>query len=154
MLFKNKLLKKTGAGNPVLWQVKQQVEQKTGLAEQGTPPRTREEEYIYDLWKQGLASWGEYRTAVHSCREKRNKQKKLKVQVELALASVSSENTKNICFFKYFNSKKRSKKNIGLILDVDGYITGRPEKKAKAFDVVFFGLSFTSSDRFKATLSS
>lgn len=71
------------------------------------------------------------------------------------MASVSSDNKKKkyMCFFKYFNSKKRSKKNIGLILDVDGYLTGRPEKNAKAFDV-FFCLSFTSSDRFKATLSS
>ena len=49
-------------------------------------------------------------------------------------------------FFKYINSKRRSKENIGQILDEDGHLTNRDEEKAEAFNA-FFASVFNNTDR-------
>ncbi|GAB0209633.1 mitochondrial enolase superfamily member 1 [Grus japonensis] len=87
---------------------------------------------LYDLWKQGQASQEDYRAVVRICREKT---RKAKAQLELKLASVVSDNKK--VFFKYVNSKRRSKENIGAILVEDAHLTNRDEEKVEAFNVVF-----------------
>jgi len=43
-----------------------------------------------------------------------------------------SDNKKG--FFKYVNSKRRSKENNGLILDEDDYLTCRDEEKVETFN--------------------
>lgn len=55
---------------------------------------------IYNLWKRGLASQGEYGTTAHICREKR---RKAKAQLQMTLATLVSEND-YMLFFKYVNS--------------------------------------------------
>ena len=55
-----------------------------------------------------------------------------------------SDNKKG--FFKYVNSKRRSKENIGLILVEDGHLTNRDEEKAEAFNAVFASV-FNNTDR-------
>ncbi|KAK4810495.1 hypothetical protein QYF61_004275 [Mycteria americana] len=40
-------------------------------------------------------------------------------------------------FFKYVNSKRRSKENIGLILVEDGHLNNRDEEKAEAFNAFY-----------------
>lgn len=81
---------------------------------------------IRDLWKQGLASEGEDRAAVHICREKT---RKAKAQLELTLATVVSDNKKG--FFKYVQSKRRSNENTVLILGDNGHLTNKEEKIAE-----------------------
>jgi len=54
----------------------------------------RRKKKLYDPWKQGQASQEEYRAMVCLCREKKQK---AKVQLELKLAGVVSDNKK--CFF-------------------------------------------------------
>lgn len=46
--------------------------------------------------------------------------------------------------FKYVISKKRSKENIGLIVDEDGQLSSRDEQKTEVFNVFFVSV-FTSS---------
>ncbi|KAK4822413.1 hypothetical protein QYF61_015160 [Mycteria americana] len=96
---------------------------------------------LYDLWKQGQASQEDYRAVVRICREKT---RKAKAELELKLASVVSDNKKG--FFKYVNSKRRSKENIGQILVEDGDLTNRNEEKVEAFNVVFASI-FNNIDR-------
>ena len=62
----------------------------------------------------------------------------------MKLASVVSDNRKG--FFKYVNSKRRSKENIGPIPVEDGHLTNRDEEKAEAFNV-FFASVFSNTDR-------
>lgn len=97
--------------------------QKTGLSEQRTPLGKKEKEN--SLWKQGLASREDYRASVCICRKKI---RKAKTQLELTLASETSDN--ELDFLKYVNSKRRSKENIGLIK----YLTSKHEEKAKEFN--------------------
>ncbi|GAB0176274.1 mitochondrial enolase superfamily member 1 [Grus japonensis] len=84
-------------------------------------------------------SW-EYPTAVAN----REQTRKAKAQLELKLASVVSDNKKG--FFKYVNSKRRSKENIGPILVEDGHPTNKDEEKAEPFNVVFASV-FNNTDR-------
>ncbi|KAK4823199.1 hypothetical protein QYF61_027208 [Mycteria americana] len=95
---------------------------------------------LYDLWKQGRASQKDYRAVVRICREKT---RKARAQLELKLASVVSDNKRG--FFKYVNSKRRSKENIRLILVEDGDLTNRDEEKAEAFNAVFASV-FNTTD--------
>ena len=75
------------------------------------------------------------------CREKT---RKAKAPLELKLAGVVSDN--KAAFFKYVNSKRRSKANIGPILVEDGPLTNRDEEKAEAFNAVFASV-FNNTDR-------
>ncbi|KAK4810929.1 hypothetical protein QYF61_013337 [Mycteria americana] len=78
----------------------------------------RRKKKLYDLWKQGQASQEEYRDVIH--------------------------NKKG--FFKYVNSKRRSKENIAPILVEDGHLTNRDEEKAEAFNA-FSPSVFNNTDR-------
>ena len=69
----------------------------------------------------------DYRAVLQICREKTQK---AKVQLELKLASILSENKKG--FFKYVNSKRRLKNTIRPIHAEDGHLTNRDEEKAEA----------------------
>ncbi|GAB0179848.1 mitochondrial enolase superfamily member 1 [Grus japonensis] len=72
------------------------------------------------------------------------KTKKAKAQFELKMSSVVSDNKKG--FFKYVNSKRRSKENIGPILVEDGHLTNRNEEKVEAFSAIFASV-FNNTDR-------
>lgn len=69
------------------------------------------------------------------CREK---PRKAEAQLELTAAKVVSDNKKG--FFRYVNSKRKSKENIRLILYEDGHLAIKDEEKAEAFNS--FCLSF------------
>ena len=62
----------------------------------------------------------------------------------MKLAGVVSGNKKG--FFRYVNSKRRSKENIGPILVEDGHLTNRDEEKVEAFNA-FFASVFNNNDR-------
>ena len=52
-------------------------------------------------------------------------------------------------FFKYVNSKRRSKENIGPILVEDGHLTNRDEEKMETFNA-FFASVFNNTNRPRA----
>lgn len=105
-------------------QVKQ-VGQKTILTERGI--LGTEAEKAHKLWKEGLATQGDYRVALYNCRKKT---RKAKAQLESMMATLGSDDKK--AFFNV-NSRKRSMENIALILGEDSRLTSKEEKNAEAF---------------------
>ena len=95
---------------------------------------------MYDQWKQGQATWEDYRDAVCHCREEICV---AKAQLELKLTSTVKDNKKG--FFKYVNSKRQARNNIGPLLDEHGHLTNRDIDKAEMFNA-FFALVFNTDD--------
>ncbi|GAB0180024.1 hypothetical protein GRJ2_000467700 [Grus japonensis] len=87
---------------------------------------------VYACWKQGQAMWEDYRDAARLCREKI---RAAKAQLELKLASTVGDNKKG--FFKYVNNKRRTRENIGLLLNKNGHLTNRDIDKAETFNAAF-----------------
>ena len=75
---------------------------------------------IYLLWKKGRAAQKEYREVVKMCREKI---RKTKAQFELNLTAGVKRNKK--LFYKYINSKRRTRENLHSLLDEAGNVTGK-----------------------------
>jgi len=74
-----------------------------------------EKKRVYVQWKKGQATWGEYREVANIYREKN---RKVKAQHELNLATMVKDNKK--CFYKYNYSKRRNKENLHYLLDAGG----------------------------------
>ncbi|KAK4832011.1 hypothetical protein QYF61_020449 [Mycteria americana] len=87
----------------------------------------------YGHWKQGQATWEDYRDAVCHHREKICA---AKARLEFKLASTVKDNIKG--FLKYVNSKGRIRNNIGPLLD-EGH------RKAETFNA-FFTSVFNTDD--------
>jgi len=66
---------------------------------------------VYAMWKEGQATWQEYRNAV---RAHRDAMRKAKIHLELNLARDVKDKKKGFC--KYINSKWKTRKNVGLLL--------------------------------------
>lgn len=77
---------------------------------------------LYDLWKQGQASQEGHRPVLCT-----NRQKTQKLRAEIGLFMPGNKKGA----FMYVNSKRRSKENIGLILDKGGHLTNKTEKKQR-----------------------
>jgi len=76
------------------------------------------------MWKEGQATWEEYRNVVKACRDAT---RKAKVHLELNLARNVKENKKS--FFKCISSKWKTRYNVGLQLNkVDALVTENAEK--------------------------
>ncbi|XP_052628596.1 uncharacterized protein LOC128134646 [Harpia harpyja] len=83
---------------------------------------------VYRHWKQGQATWEDYRDAVRHCREKICV---AKARLEFKLASTVKDNKKS--FLKYDNSKRRTRGNI----DEVSQLTNRDADKAEMFNATF-----------------
>jgi len=71
------------------------------------------------MWKEGQATWEEYRNVVRACRDA---MRKAKVHLDLNLARDVKNNKKG--FFKYFRCKRKTRDNVGLLLnEVDVLVT-------------------------------
>ncbi|GAB0204308.1 mitochondrial enolase superfamily member 1 [Grus japonensis] len=92
----------------------------------------RQKKKVYACWKQGQATWEDYRDAARLCREKI---RVAKAQLELKLASTVGDNKKG--FFKYVNNKRRTRENIGSLLNENGHLTNRDIDKAETFNAAF-----------------
>ena len=68
--------------------------------------RLQEKKRIHLLWKKGWTTRKEYKEVVKMCREKI---RKAKAQLELNLAAGGKGNKK--LFYKYINSKRRTREN-------------------------------------------
>ena len=91
--------------------------------------RLQEKKRIYLLWKKRQATWKEYKEVVKMCREKI---RKAKAQLELNLAAGVKENKK--LFYKYINSKRRTRENLHSLLDV---VRIRDKEKAEVLNAFF-----------------
>ena len=100
----------------------------------------RRKRKVYGHWKQGQVTREDYRDAVHHCREKICA---AKAQLEFKLASTVKDNKKG--FFKYVNSKRRIRDNIGPLLDEVGHLTNRDIDKAETLNA-FFASIFNTDD--------
>ena len=63
------------------------------------------------MWKEGQATWEEYRNVVRACRDAT---RKAKAYLELKLARDVKNNKKS--FFNYISSKRKTRENVGLLL--------------------------------------
>jgi len=74
---------------------------------------------VYRSWKEGLATWEEYKTVVRRCREAT---RKAKASLALNLARGVKDNRKG--FFKYTADKTNSRGNVGpLMNEVSALVT-------------------------------
>ena len=71
---------------------------------------------VHEMWKKGLTTWEEYRNVVRACRDAT---RKAKARLELNLAKVIKDNKKG--FFKYVNSKRKTRENVGPLLSEGGF---------------------------------
>ncbi|GAB0209695.1 mitochondrial enolase superfamily member 1 [Grus japonensis] len=67
---------------------------------------------VYRMWKKGVATWEEYRNVVRVCRDAT---RKAKAHLELNLAGDVKDNKKG--FFKYISSKRKTRENVGPLLN-------------------------------------
>ena len=87
---------------------------------------------VYGMWKEGLATWEEYRNVVGACRDAT---RKAKAQLELSLAKDVKGNKK--VFFKYVSSKRKTGENVGLLLNEVGALVTEITEKVELLDATF-----------------
>uniref|UniRef100_A0A8B9PGQ4 Reverse transcriptase domain-containing protein n=1 Tax=Apteryx owenii TaxID=8824 RepID=A0A8B9PGQ4_APTOW len=92
---------------------------------------------VYRKWKGGQATWEEYRNAVRVCRDVT---RKAKARLELNLARDVKDNKKG--FFKYISSKRKTRENVGPLLNGVGALVTKDAEKAELLNA-FFASVFT-----------
>lgn len=75
----------------------------------------RHKNEVYKRWKQGQVIQQEYRATVQGCRDRA---RKAKAKVKLNLWRNVKDNKKG--FYKYVNSKKMTRENVGPLLNGAG----------------------------------
>ncbi|GAB0206875.1 mitochondrial enolase superfamily member 1 [Grus japonensis] len=90
------------------------------------------------MWKKGLATWEEYRDVVRVCRDAT---RKAKAHLELNLAMDVKDNKKG--FFKYISSKRKTRENVGLLLNEVGALVTEDTEKMELLNA-FFASVFTA----------
>jgi len=97
----------------------------------------RRKRKIHGMWKEGQATWEEYRNVVKACRDA---MRKAKAHLELKLARDVKDNKKS--FFKYISSKRKTRDNVGLLLNEAGALVTEDAEKAELLNA-FFASVFT-----------
>ncbi|GAB0182218.1 hypothetical protein GRJ2_000687100 [Grus japonensis] len=93
---------------------------------------------VYQMWKKGLATWEEYKNVVRVCRDAT---RKAKTHLELNLARDVKDNKKG--FFKYISSKRKTRENVGLLLNEVGALVMEDTEKTELLNA-FFASVFTA----------
>jgi len=78
------------------------------------------------MWKEGQATWEEYRNVVRACRDGT---RKAKTHLELKLARNVRNNKKG--FFNYISSKRKSRDNVGPLLNEARVLVMEDAEKAE-----------------------
>jgi len=99
---------------------------------QETLVRLRKKRELHRQWKQGLASWEEYREAAPLLRDE---VRKSKAQLELNLARDAKNNKKG--FYMYVSRKKNVKESVPLLMSETGKLVTADEVKAEVFNNIF-----------------
>jgi len=84
------------------------------------------------MWKEGQATWEEYRNVVRACRDAT---RKAKAHLELKLARDARNNKKG--FFNYISSKWKTRDNVGLLLNEVGVLVTEDAEKAELMNAFF-----------------
>uniref|UniRef100_A0A8B9ZFV9 Reverse transcriptase domain-containing protein n=1 Tax=Anas platyrhynchos TaxID=8839 RepID=A0A8B9ZFV9_ANAPL len=92
----------------------------------------RRKKRVYNLWKIGQATREDYKDVARLCRDKI---RKAKAHLELKLATAVKDNKKR--FYKYINTKRRTKENLHPLLDAGGNLVTRDEEKAEVLNAFF-----------------
>ncbi|GAB0203414.1 mitochondrial enolase superfamily member 1 [Grus japonensis] len=87
---------------------------------------------VYRMWKKGMATWEEYRNVVRECRDAT---RKAKAPLELKLARDVKDKKKG--FFKYISSKRKTRENVGLLLNEVGALISEDAEKAELLNATF-----------------
>ena len=109
-LFKKEVLKAQEQAVPLSCKMSQQVRRLAWMNRE-LFLRLQEKKRIYLLWKKGWATQKEYKEVFKMGREKI---RKAKAQLELTLAAGVKRNKK--LFYKYNNSKRRTRENLHSLL--------------------------------------
>ncbi|GAB0181788.1 mitochondrial enolase superfamily member 1 [Grus japonensis] len=117
-ILKNK--KSSKRGQIPAWMSKELLEKLKGKKE------------VYSMWKKGLATWEEYRDVVRECRDAT---RKAKAQLELNLARDVKYTKKG--FLKYISSKRKTKENVGLLLNEVGALVMEHAEKTELLNALF-----------------
>ncbi|GAB0184184.1 hypothetical protein GRJ2_000884000 [Grus japonensis] len=84
------------------------------------------------MWKKGMATWEEYRNVVRVCSDAT---RKAKAQLELKVAGEVKDNEKG--FFKYISSKRKTRENVGLLLNEVSALVMEDTEKAELLNAAF-----------------
>jgi len=84
------------------------------------------------MWKEGQATWEEYRNVVRACRDAT---RKAKAHLELKLARDVKNNKKG--FFNYISSKRKARDNVGPLLNEAGVLVMEDAEKAELLNAFF-----------------
>jgi len=79
---------------------------------------------VHGLWKEGQATWEEYRDVIKAFRDAT---RKAKAHLELNLARDVKDNKKG--FFNYISSKRKTRDNVGPLLNEAGVLVTEDAKK-------------------------
>ena len=90
------------------------------------------------MWKEGKATWEEYRNVVRACRDAT---RKAKAHLELKLATDVKNNKKG--FFNYISSQRKARDNVGPLLDEAGVLVSEDAEKAELLNA-FFASAFSA----------
>jgi len=93
---------------------------------------------VHGMWKEGQATWEEYRNVVRACRDAT---RKAKVHLKLNLAREVKDNKKG--FFNYISSKQKTRVNVGPLLNEVGVLVMEDAEKAELLNA-FFASVFTA----------
>ncbi|NWT63551.1 RTJK polymerase, partial [Erythrocercus mccallii] len=100
--------------------------------------KLKQKREIYKTWKEGQATWEEYREVVKGCRDAT---RKAKASLEIKLAREIKDNKKS--FYKYVGGKKKPKSSVGPLLDQVGTLVTEDREKAELLNATFASV-FTS----------
>jgi len=93
---------------------------------------------VHGMWKEGQATWEDYRNIVRACRDATRKSK---IYMELNLAREVKDNKKK--FFNYISSKRKTRDNVGPLLNKVCVLVMEDAEKAELLNA-FFASVFTA----------
>ena len=92
----------------------------------------RWERKVHGMWKEGQVTWEEYRNVFRACTDVT---RKAKAHVELNLARNVKNNKKG--FFNYISSKRKTRDNVGPLLNEVGVLMMEDAAKAELLNACF-----------------
>jgi len=96
------------------------------------PAELRWKRKVDGMWKEGQATWEEYRNFIRACTDA---MRKAKVHLELNLERDVKDNKKG--FLKYISSKWMIRKNVGLLLKKVSALVLEDTEKAELLNAFF-----------------